>query len=487
MNAPDLAAYFAARGVFLPTLSQLARPETLPEDVTASLARVDPDAPDPQNLFRVHWFNAPDRRGIAAVPAHFVVPKALTGVDAPIVVLLGDRFPMIRAHKVLAAYGCLMPRLAEGTFDPAHHRALWPSTGNYCRGGVAISRVLGCRGVAILPEGMSRERFEWLSRWVTSPDDVVRTPGTESNVKEIYDACARLSADPANVILNQFSEIANHLTHYRVTGAALGAVLRHLQVGQPELRAAAFVSATGSAGTIGAGDALKERHGTKIVAVEPVECPTMLLNGHGSHNIQGIGDKHIPLIHNVMNTDAVVAVSDQATDRLMVLLQSAAGRAFLSRELQLAPEVLEAFDHFGLSSLCNVVAAIKTVKALGLGPNDAVLTIATDGADLYSSEVAAVLERSYSGALTEAAAASTFERYLLGAGTDHVLELRHEDRTRIFNLGYFTWVEQQGVPVEAFDARREQAWWQAQRSKLVGWDAAISELNERIAAARGRA
>jgi cysteine synthase A len=334
---------------------------------------------------------------------------------------------------------------------------------------------------------MSRERFEWLSRWVTSPDDVVRTPGTESNVKEIYDACARLSADPANVILNQFSEIANHLTHYRVTGAALGAVLRHLQVGQPELRAAAFVSATGSAGTIGAGDALKERHGTKIVAVEPVECPTMLLNGHGSHNIQGIGDKHIPLIHNVMNTDAVVAVSDQATDRLMVLLQSAAGRAFLSRELQLAPEVLEAFDHFGLSSLCNVVAAIKTVKALGLGPNDAVLTIATDGADLYSSEVAAVLERSYSGALTEAAAASTFERYLLGAGTDHVLELRHEDRTRIFNLGYFTWVEQQGVPVEAFDARREQAWWQAQRSKLVGWDAAISELNERIAAARGRA
>src|SRR5690606_29555090 len=140
-------------------------------------------------LYRVHWHNAADRRGLAPVPAHLVLPSELTGVAAKIVVALGNRFPMIHAHKVLAAYGCLVPRLLSGSFDAARHRAVWPSTGNYCRGGVAISRILGCRSVAVLPAGMSAERFRWLERWVAEPADIVRTPGTESNVKEIYDAC----------------------------------------------------------------------------------------------------------------------------------------------------------------------------------------------------------------------------------------------------------------------------------------------------------
>jgi hypothetical protein len=334
---------------------------------------------------------------------------------------------------------------------------------------------------------MSAERFEWLARWVTSPDDIVRTPGTESNVKEIYDACARLSRDPANVVLNQFSEIGNHLVHFAVTGAALDAVLAHARRQRPDLRAAAFVSATGSAGTIGAGDALKERHGTKIVAVEALECPTMLENGHGSHNIQGIGDKHIPFIHNVMNTDVVAAVSDKATDRLMVLLQSEAGRTFLASELGLDGEVLEAFDHFGISSVCNVVAAIKTAKALELGPDDAVLTIATDGAALYQSEVEAAAQRHFDGRFDARAAAATFERHLLGAGTDHLLELRHEDRRRIFNLGYFTWVEQRGVSIEAFDARADLAWWRRQREDLARWDREIVAFNDAVAERRRRA
>ena len=97
------------------------------------------------------------------------------------------------------------PRLVSGRFDPTRQRAVWPSTGNYCRGGVAISKIIGCRGVAVLPAGMSAERFEWLERWVAEPGDIVRTPGTESNVKEIYDACAELARDPANEIVNQFS------------------------------------------------------------------------------------------------------------------------------------------------------------------------------------------------------------------------------------------------------------------------------------------
>jgi cysteine synthase len=487
MSHSAIHAMFAERGVVLPTLAQLSNPATMPESLRASLEGVDPDAPDARNLYRVHWYNDAPRTGLVDVPGHIVLPRALTGVDAPIVVLLGDRFPMIHAHKVLAAYGCLVPRLADGSFDPSKHRALWPSTGNYCRGGVAISRILGCRGVAILPEGMSAERFDWLARWVGSPDDIIRTPGTESNVKEIYDACARLSHDPLNVVFNQFSEIANHLVHYRATGDALERVYQHVRKGHPTLRAAAFVSATGSAGTIAAGDALKERHGTKIVAVEALECPTMLLNGHGSHNIQGIGDKHIPYIHNVMNTDVVVAVSDQTTDRLSVLLQSDVGRRHLRDSLGLDEELVRSFEHFGISSVCNVVAAIKAAKELGLGPDDAILTVATDGAQLYRTEVDIALERHFDDHFGEREAAATFERHLLGASTDHVLELRHEDRLRIFNLGYFTWVEQQGVSVEDFDARRDQAWWVAERAKLERWDEAIVAFNARVAEHRGHA
>src|SRR5271166_4281697 len=171
---------------------------TIPGRVTDALQGVGPDDPDPRNLFRVHWYNGPDRRTRVPVPVHVELGPELTGVDARIVVALGDRFPMINAHKVLAAFGCLAPRIVTGQFDPTTQRAVWPSTGNYCRGGVAISRIMGCRGVAVLPAGMSRERFAWLDGWVADPADIIKTPGTESNVKEIYDKCAELARDPDN-------------------------------------------------------------------------------------------------------------------------------------------------------------------------------------------------------------------------------------------------------------------------------------------------
>ncbi len=462
----------------LPTFAQLIDPPSIPAATRAGLAAVEPNAPDPRNLFRVHWHNGTGGRTSVAVPEHVVLPPSLTGVEAPIVVALGDRFPMIAAHKVLAAYACLVPRLVTGEFDPTAQRAIWPSTGNYCRGGVAISRILGCRGVAVLPAGMSRERFEWLERWVADPADIIRTPGTESNVKEIYDACAELARDPANVILNQFSEYGNHLVHWAVTGRALERVVESLAQATPGLRPAAFVSATGSAGTIGAGDWLKDRHGTKIVAVEALECPTMLRNGFGEHNIQGIGDKHIPLIHNVMNTDLVVDISDRATDRLLVLLNTDAGRAHLAGRG--VPEtVLAALPSLGISSICNVLAAIKTAKRLDLGPEDAVVTIATDGAAMYLTEVEKILGRDFAAGFGAAQAAETYGEHVLGAGTDDLLELTSSERERIFNLGYFTWVEQQGVAFDDFVARRDQAFWRGLREDVPAWDAAITEMNAR--------
>ena len=281
--------------IVLPTFGQLADPTQIDPSLTAGVGKNDPD---PRNLWRVHWYN--DLAGNrVSVPDHVVLPKEMTGVDSPIIVAFGDRFPMITAHKVLAAYACLAPRVVTGQFDPTRHRAIWPSTGNYARGGIAISRIMASRGVAILPTGMSQERFDWLDQWCANPaEDVIRTVGTESNVKEIYDACNELARDPANFVFNQFCEFGNHLGHYEVTGRALSHVFEHVaaNLDRPGLRLAAFTSATGSAGTIAAGDRLKEQYGTKIVAVEALECPTMFENGFGEHNIQGIGDKHIPCL-----------------------------------------------------------------------------------------------------------------------------------------------------------------------------------------------
>jgi cysteine synthase len=465
--------------VALPTFTQLAHPMLIPDAVRGALAGIGPDDPHPLNLFRVHWHNGANRTDLVEVPEHLVLPPELTGVEAKIVVALGDRFPMIGAHKVLAAYGCLAPRLVTGKFDPATDRAIWPSTGNYCRGGVAISRLLGCHGVAVLPEGMSRERFDWLEHWTLSPDDIVRTPGTESNVKEIYDKCHELGEDPDNVILNQFAEFGNHIAHYLATGAALERVFESMSEEEPSLRLRAFVSATGSAGTIGAGDYLKERLGSLIVAVEAAECPTMLRNGFGEHNIQGIGDKHIPLIHNVLNTDVAVAISDRATDRLGVLFSSAVGRTYLVDRCGVPAETIAGLDALGLSSICNVLAAIKTAKYYGMGPEDVVVTVATDGAGMYRSEHELALGRYFADGFDEAAAAQAYGEHLLGAATDDLLELSHVDRDRIFNLGYYTWVEQQGISLEDFESRRKPAFWTGIHELVRDWDALIDEFNAR--------
>ena len=467
---------FAESGVRLPRLSTLADPvgqsASMPEDLSA----VDPDAADARNLFRVHWHNGEDRRSLVETPVHMVLPSELTGVEAKIIVATGNRFPMVRAHKVLAAYGCLVPRLVTGQFDPTQHRAIWPSTGNYCRGGVAISRILGCRGVAVLPEGMSRERFQWLENWAGSPEDIVRTPGTESNVKEIYDACHELAATPDNVILNQFNEFGNYIVHRAVTGPAMEKIF-HAVDADSGLRARAFVSATGSGGTLAAGDHLKQALGADICAVEALECPTLLMNGYGEHNIQGIGDKHVPFIHNALNTDYVIAVSDKASDALNLLFNTTVGRGYLASRTGLGQEALSGLADLGLSSIANILAAIKYAKYQGLGAKDAVLTVATDGSEMYGTELDKESHATFGGNFDGLAAAEVFGRYLLGATTDHMKEMTRPDREGIFNLGYYTWVEQQGVSLADFDARRDPKFWDDMMDMVSIWDGLIDGFN----------
>ena len=472
------AALLKDKGVRLPTFSELAEPAQVPRQARAAIAGVDPDAAHPANLYRVNWFNDSKRTGQADTPVFVELPESFTGVKARIAVALGALFPMIRAHKVLAAYACLAPRLVAGRFDPTRQRAVWPSTGNYCRGGVAISRILGCRGVAVLPEGMSRERFDWLSEWVAAPEDVVRTPGTESNVKEIYDKCASLARDPANEIVNQFSEFGNYLAHWRCTGPALDAIFEALRAKSRDLRLAGYVSASGSSGTLAAGDYLKAKHGTRIAVVEAVECPTLLMNGYGEHNIQGIGDKHVPLIHNVMNTDLVIGVSDQATDGLNAVFNTGEGRAYLAQRLGLKPALARMLGFFGLSSIANVLGAIRMAKHLSLGPDDVIVTVATDGHELYRSELTRYLQRRHNqGAMTETLAAELVGEHLIGAGTEHVLDATERERARMFNLGYFTWVEQQGIALADFERRRSQEFWRGLHALVPQWDEMIEAFN----------
>jgi cysteine synthase A len=474
-------ARFREAKVVLPTFAELADPTTIPAKTREMLATVDPDAAHPANLFRVHWYNDDSRSAVTDVPRYAVLPPELTGVPAKILVAFGDRFPMIGAHKVLAAYGCLVPRLVTGQFDPTAHRAVWPSTGNYCRGGVAISRILGCHGVAVLPEGMSRERFAWLEKWCLTPaTDIVKTPGTESNVKEIYDECARIDRDPQNIVFNQFSELANYLVHFTVTGRALERVFEAERARHPELSLSAFTSATGSAGTLAAGDWLKERLGARIVAVEASECPTLLRNGYGEHNIQGIGDKHVPLIHNVMNTDLVAGVSDHATDSLYVLFNTDVGRAYLRERRHVDEATMAHLPSFGFSGIANVLAAIKTAKHLRLGPDDAIVTVATDGGAMYGTERDKAVAKHFPHGFDAVAAGETFGRYMLGQATDDLLELGRLERERIFNLGYFTWVEQQGIRLADFDARKNQSFWRGLRAHVTAWDGMITELNARV-------
>jgi len=423
----------------------------------------------------VHWFNKRDHSKFLDVPEHIVLPSEFTGVDAKIIVNLGRYFPLITAHKVLAAYGCLLPRILNGTFDYTKHKAVWPSTGNYCRGGVAISKILGFKSVAILPEGMSKERFDWLEKWVEDKNDIIKTTGTESNVKEIYDACNELEKDKNNDIINQFDEYYNYATHRAITGSSFEKSFLKVK-GDSNLQARFYVSASGSSGTLAAGDYLKEHLNAQIAVVEATECPTLLYNGYGEHNIQGIGDKHVPLIHNVMNSDYVVGVSDESTNNLNLLFNTDEGREYLTLRRGLNSEFVGRLPEFGFSSIANIIASIKLAKKMKLTKDDAIITVATDGADLYETELAKT-KKQFSKIYDQITCAEIFAKNFDAITVDHTLELSQIDKERIFNLGYYTWVEQQGTSLEEFENRRNQSFWDNHYKEMISLDEKIKEFN----------
>jgi len=463
------------RNIVLPTIAQQKDPSLVPDDIAERLKSVGLWDIDPANLFRITWKNEPVERGGGFNDGNWIeFPKAITGVDATIIGIVGNWFPT-GAHKVGAAYGCLVPKLVTGNFDPERQKAVWPSTGNYCRGGAYDCALLACPAVAILPEGMSRERFDWLEEIGT--DEIIATPGTESNVKEIYDKCWELIDERGDgiVIFNQFAEFGNAIWHYHVTGSIVEEIFRKRY--SEGRRLSAYVSATGSAGTIAAGDYLRTQHpNIRVVATEALQCPTLLQFGFGEHRIEGIGDKHIPWIHNVRNTDLVAAIDDEQTMQLLRLFNEDAGRDCLLGE-GVDEATLDSLRLLGISSLCNLVAAIKTARYYDMDSRDVIVMPLTDAMSMYSSRLQEMTEMH--GKYDLRLADRHYARYLQGITTDHLRELTYADQKALHNFKYFTWVEQQGKTSDELRQLWDEDFWKQTFSQDVvdEWDRLIEAFN----------
>jgi cysteine synthase len=466
-------------GIVVPTFAQMREP-TADASRLDRLTRTGLSDPDPINLFRITWKNEPVEWGGRYNNGNWIeFPPELTGVPARIVGLVGRHFPT-GSHKVGAAFGCLVPRLITGRFDPTRHKAVWPSTGNFCRGGVFVGSLLGCRSVAVLPEEMSAERFRWLE---AAGADIVTTPGGESNVKEIYDEVRTIrDTRPDCVIFNQFEEFGNAAWHYHVTGPAVEEIFGRIT--GPLDRLAGFVAASGSAGTLAAGDYLRARHPSlKVTVAEALQCPTLLRCGFGEHRIEGIGDKHVPWIHNVRNTDVVVAVDDERCLALMRFFAEHAGRELLVAE-GVGREVVERLDLLGISSICNLVAAIKVARYFEMDARDLLFVPLTDSMELYGSRIdeARRMGDPYGGAR----AAADFARHLQGIATDNMRELGYHDRKAIHHLKYFTWVEQQGKTANELARLWDPDFWTETFGRVAEWDSQIAEFNRHVASRRYR-
>jgi len=450
-----------------PTFEEMLHPEKINPDVRKKAWEMRKKDPlDPINLYNITWKNLNNE------VYYVVLPKELTGVDANIIYLYGSEFPS-GSHKVGATYSILMELVLKGEVDPSYHTLVWPSTGNYGIGGAWV----GCRmkfdTVVILPEEMSKERFDLIEEYGAR---VIATPGCESNVKEIYDKAKELkAADPDRVrILNQFSEFGNYRFHYYVTGNTILELMNQLNIGNG--RVSAVVAGVGSGGTIACGDRIKEVFpDMKNVALEPVQCPTISLNGYGGHDIQGIGDKHVTWIHNVMNNDAVVAVDDIESKKMLQVLTDPVGKSFLKKILK-AKDIDILSRTLGISSVANIIGAIKMAKYYNMTSEDNIVTIATDNIDRYRT-VMDQLTKDY-GELTESEAKHRYESMFLGAKTDWIFEGTMDNRKRWHNLKYYTWVEQQNKTVEELDSQKTKEFWQREQNEVQKIDKLLLEYRK---------
>jgi cysteine synthase A len=463
------------RDIIIPTFAQMKDPSRIPAEILTQTKDAGLWDITPRNLFRITWKNEPVAKGGGYDGVNYIeIPHSITGVEARVIALVGKWFPT-GSHKVGATFGCLVPRLVTGQFDPTQDKAVWPSTGNYCRGGAYDATLLACESIAILPEEMSKERFEWLSNVA---GEVIATPGCESNVKEIFDKTWELRRDRDDVVVfNQFDEFGNYLFHYDVTGSAMQEVFER-ELG-PRDSYSGVVLTTGSSGTLACGDYMKQHFpGSRVVAGEAVQCPTLTENGFGGHRIEGIGDKHVPWIHNVKNTDMIIAIDDELVIGLARLFNEPEGQCYLAKQ-GVPEDFISSIDLLGFSSIANLAMAIKYAKYYELGREAIILTVFTDSMELYQSRLREMQEQN--GEYSQAQAERDFAVYLQHLGIDYVTELRYIDRRRVHNLKYFTWVEQQGkTHEEIVDQWYRRGYWTDIQEQTKDIDRLIEEFNQKV-------
>jgi len=463
------------RDIIIPTYDEMANPEKISQGIKEELRSIGLWDLKSRNMFRITWKNEPVKFGGGFGGINYIeIPKQLSGVKARIIMLIGKYFPT-GSHKVGATFGPLVEKLVRGVFDPTTQKALWPSTGNYCRGGAYDSYLLACPTIAVLPEGMSRERFDWLEKVGA---EIHATPGSESNVKEVYDKSFELKRERPDevVILNQFDEIGNAIWHYVCTGQAIEEVYNEEK--EDKQRLAAIFLTQGSAGTLGCADYIREKYPlVKVCAGEAWQCPTLLFNGYGAHRIEGIGDKHVPWIHNLKNMDMVADIDDELCIRLLRLFNESSGKKYLKLK-GISEEISNKFDLLGISSIANLIGSIKMAKYYEMNENDIVFTVATDSMELYQSRIKELREDK--GEYSDYQAGADFDTCLMNVSTDHMLELSYWDKKRMHNLKYFTWVEQIGKDIEELDRQwYDENYWLEKYHSWIEWDKLIKEFNEK--------
>ena len=445
---------------FGPSYNEMLDPALIDRTVRArALAALDGNELDPINLFNITWKNADNQ------VRKVVLPPALTGIDANVVVMLGSGFPS-GSHKVGAAYSTLIEMLVDGEVIPGEHTILGPSTGNFGIGTAYISKLLGFRAIIIMPDNMSKERYERIRKY---GGELELTPGSESDVILTLEKTRELTKNRKNKALAQFELFPNYRFHRHVTGGSAVEAVKGVGNG----RIAGFASAPGSAGTIGAGDQIKAAFPeARIAALEPYECSTLANGGSGRHRIEGIGDKMCTLIHNVLNTDFVILIKDEETVQGVKIFHHGMDSLVemgVDRDLALSLR-----DKFGPSGICNVLGAIKLAKYLRLGPGDNVVTVATDGIDRYYSVLEEMNQRYLDLAppVLDRWASDIF----LGASVDHIFDFRKpEVKERLFKQKERDWLNF-GYTKEFLDSMRDQSFWDAQYARVPEYDKKIRAL-----------
>jgi cysteine synthase len=447
-----------------PTYAEMFDPATLPAALRDKAIAARQDELDPTNLFNITW------RGPDHSIRHVLLPKELTGVKANIVVMVGHFFPS-GSHKVGPAYATLMEGELAGEIEPGKSTTIGPSTGNFGIGVAYVSRLKGYPAIVIMPEGMSAERYERIRHYGGKLD---LTPGSESDVILVLERTQQYLRDPRNKVLAQFELLPNYRFHRYVTGRSAVEAAKAYGNG----RVALFASAPGSAGTLAAGDEIKSAYPECLVAaLEPRECSTLFNDGRGTHRIEGIGDKMVTLIHNVLTTDYVVMIHDDDCVRGLDLLERRHGG--LDPLLGLPARSLECFQGlFGVSGICNILGAIRMARFLDLGPNDNVVTIATDGFDRYPS-VLADLERRR-GPLTEGNVGALFEEVFRGGAATEILDVRpREQKERLFGYKENVWTPF-GYSLAYLESMKSQTFWEEEFGKIEEIDAKLVKTRERV-------